>query len=52
MFNLKEAVNEVILIQKLKAEFLGIKLFTIFEGFNTFTICSDMQRIQQVLLNL
>ena len=42
MFNLEEAVNEVILIQKLKAEFLGVKLYCIFEGFNDHMICSDM----------
>lgn len=45
MFNVEEAVNEVILIQKLKAEFLGIKLFCIFESFNNYMVCSDMQRI-------
>ena len=42
MFNPKDAINEVILIQKLKAEFLGVKLSCIFEGFFNNMICSDM----------
>lgn len=42
MFNLEDAINEVILVQKLKAEILGIKLYCLFEGFNNFMICSDM----------
>lgn len=37
-----DAINEVILIQKLKAEFLGVKLFSVFEGFSNNMICSDM----------
>lgn len=37
----------------LKAEYLQIDLCSSFEGFNDdFRICSDKQRIQQVLLNL
>ena len=53
-FDVSEAINEIIQIQKLKAEFLEINLYSIFEGFdnNNFLICSDKQRIQQVLLNL
>jgi len=51
-FNLEDAINEVILVQKMKAEFLGVKLYSVFEGFYNYMICSDMQRIQQVLLNL
>ena len=51
-FNLEDAINEVILVQKMKAEYLGVKLYCVFEGFSNYMICSDMQRIQQVLLNL
>ena len=45
MFNLEDAIQEIIVIQKLKAEFLGIKLFAVFEGFSNYMVCSDMQRI-------
>jgi len=41
-------------IQQDKADFLGIKLCCEFIGFenNNFLICTDMYRLQQVLLNL
>ena len=48
------------MIQKEKADFMRIEVTQEFEGFlndefdnqDGFMICSDMQRIQQVLLNL
>lgn len=56
-FSIQEAIKEVDMIQEEKAEYMGIKLSTICEGFpendgssnnndqNEFMICSDMQRI-------
>ena len=52
-FNIQVAIEEIVNIQILKAEHIGIHLTYImlnFEG--DFVICSDMLRIQQVLLNL
>ena len=56
-FSIKEAIHEVKMIQEEKAEFMGIELVSECEGFSEgrqeeFLICSDLQRFQQVLLNL
>ena len=47
MFDIREAIDEIIQIQKLKAEFLEINLYSVVEGFdNESLICCDKQRIQ------
>ena len=52
LFNIKEAVREVMEIQKSKADYQCIELnshFSNFEG--NFMVCTDYYRLQQVLLN-
>jgi signal transduction histidine kinase len=69
-FNIKEAINEIINVQKLKADFCAIDLSFLMKNFplkkstggisktipkdsdTDYVICSDTQRVQQVLLNL
>ena len=70
-FDIKEAINEILNNQKLKAEFGNINLSFIMKNFPMksghssgirktivndsdfdYVICSDTQRVQQVLLNL
>ena len=52
IFNIRNSVKEVMLIQEHKAAMMDITLTSEFKGFNNImTICSDEQRLQQVLLN-
>jgi signal transduction histidine kinase len=70
-FDVKEAINEIVNVQKLKAEFNAINLSFLMKNFPMkskhssgiqknnpkdsdfdYVICSDTQRVQQVLLNL
>ena len=46
-FNIKEAIQEIVNVQLLKAEFQGIKLSFVMANFdmNDLVICSDMLRI-------
>ena len=46
-FNIKEAIQEIVNVQLLKAEFQGIKLSFVMVNFdmNDLVICSDMLRI-------
>ena len=51
-FDIREAVNEVMSIQKEKVSYLGIQLKASFVGFcENFIVCTDQYRLQQVLLN-
>ena len=66
--NIKETIEEVMLVQKIKAEMSGIQLTAKFVNFPLkkdaqiagndkieeemdYIVCTDMRRIQQVLLN-
>jgi signal transduction histidine kinase len=70
-FDIKEAINEILNVQKLKAEFCAINLSFLMKNFPMmsrhstgirksilkdsdfdYVVCSDTQRVQQVLLNL
>lgn len=54
-FNIKEAVQEMILVLQQKAEFCGVNMASSFVGFeqeSEYVVCTDSQRFQQVLLNL
>lgn len=51
-FDLKNSINEIICIQKMKAESKGIQLVADFSNLNNAVVIHDEQRIQQVLLNL
>lgn len=54
-FDLQDTINEVIQVQEHKANALGIKIETEFINFkekrNTYMICTDELRLQQVLIN-
>lgn len=52
-FDVKECVQEVISIQQHKADYQKIDLAARFYGFenDSYLICTDMNRLQQVLLN-
>jgi len=58
IFNLREAVQEIYAVHQYKADRLGIKIKVKFDGFLRkddgcdFRICTDEQRLQQVLMNL
>jgi len=52
--DVRTTVKDVLLIQKHKAQMMGIELSCQFEGFDKeedFKICTDEQRLQQVILN-
>lgn len=55
-FDLREVVNEVMLIQTYQAKAKRVELGAEFIGFgqgdNSFIMCSDSKRVQQVILNL
>ena len=70
-FDVKEAIEEIMSIQRLKADFCGIHLSSeminfplksgvdqivsisaVDEDMIDYVVCSDMQRLQQVILNL
>jgi signal transduction histidine kinase len=70
-FDIRDAINEIVNVQKLKAEFCGINLSFLMKNFPmksrdnsgiqktilkdsdfNYVVCSDTQRVQQVLLNL
>jgi signal transduction histidine kinase len=52
-FDVREAIEEVILIQRDKAEFQNINLHALFSGFedDNYMICTDKMRLKQVILN-
>ena len=54
-FDLREIVNEVMLIQNYQATAKKVDLgaeFIGFQGDSSFIMCSDSKRVQQVILNL
>ena len=53
-FDIRIAIKEVMMIQKHKAEILNINFTCEYNGFvreQLYLLCTDMQRMQQVILN-
>ena len=49
--DIKKSIEEIIMIQRHKAEFNKISLTCEFSGFESYLVCTDEIRLQQVLLN-
>ena len=45
-FDIRVAINEIMSIQKMKADLLRIKFTSKFVGFSSHLICTDMSRLQ------
>ena len=49
--DIRDSIEEIIMIQRHKAEFNRISLTCEFSGFESYLVCTDEIRLQQVLLN-